>query len=94
MTEAKDFCLEAARLVSSDRAKQHGDKRQNHDNIAALWNAWLTIRREPGAVLSARDVTVMMALLKIARMETGSINSDDYVDSLGYLALAGELSAE
>ena len=35
----------------------------------------------------------MMELLKIARRLTGTFNLDDYVDSVGYAAIAGELAA-
>jgi hypothetical protein len=91
---AEDILRRAADLVSGDRATTHGDKRQNHDNIASLWTAYLGIRRDPAAPLRGRDVANMMGLLKIARGETGSFNLDDSVDGAAYLAIAGQLDAE
>lgn len=92
--KASDICRQAAELVSGDRARTHGDKRKNHQNIAALWTAYLSIRREPGAPLSASDAATMMALVKIARMETGDHNPDDAVDGAGYIGIRGELDAQ
>lgn len=92
--KAHEIAARAAELVGGDRDRQHGDKRQNHQNIAALWNSFLSIRREPAASLNARDVAIMMCLLKIARMETGSFNLDDAIDAVGYISIAGSLDAE
>jgi len=36
----------------------------------------------------------MMALLKIARMELGTYNPDDYFDGVGYVAIAGEIASK
>lgn len=88
---ATDICARAAELVGGHRDRQHGAKRQNFANIAALWNAWLAIRIDPAEPLDAHDVGVMMALLKAARTQSGEPNVDDYVDGAGYLACAGEV---
>lgn len=90
--QASEMLLQVAQLVGADRAAQHGDKRQNHENIAALWNAYLAIRREPGAPLTAADVAHMMVLLKVARTQLGAHNPDDHCDMAGYAAIAGEVS--
>lgn len=45
-----------------------------------------------GKCIKPADVCVMMALLKIARIQTGRYKADSYVDACGYLALAGEIS--
>jgi len=88
---AADLLTAAAGLVSGDRADQHGDMLLNHQNIAALWNAWLCIRREPGAPLTAADVAMMMALMKVARTQSGDANDDDLTDAAGYLAVASQV---
>lgn len=90
---ASDLLTETAALVSGDRHAQHGDKRENHQNIARLWNAYLGWRLPEGAALTPQDVALMMALLKIARTKTGAHNIDDYRDGCGYLAIAGELAS-
>lgn len=84
----------AAALVGGDRAATHGPKRENHGKIAALWNAYLAIRREPASPLGPADVARMMALLKIARSELGRHNGDDAVDAAAYCAIAGEIDDE
>lgn len=43
--------------------------------------------------LSPEDVGLMMALFKIARIQTGSFKEDSFVDACGYLACAGEIAA-
>lgn len=93
MAPADHLIKSAADLVANDRANTHGDKRQNHKNIAALWNAYLSIRRDPAAPLNEIDVALMMAQLKIARTQLGAHNPDDYVDLVGYAAIAGELAS-
>lgn len=90
--KASEILSDVAALVSGDREASHGDKRQNHQNIAALWNAFLAIRREPAAPLNEVDAALLMALLKIARTQTGAHNIDDYRDGCGYIAIAGELA--
>jgi hypothetical protein len=87
---AVDLIEKAGDLVGGDRAKQHGDKHRNFANIAALWNAYLQPKQ--GALISATDVGYMMALLKIARAQSGAINDDDAIDAIGYIACAGEIA--
>lgn len=91
---AEQIANHAASLVGGDRQKSHGDKVHNHLNIAILWNAYLTIRREPGSPLQPVDVAHMMALLKISRTQLGAHNADDWVDMCGYAAVAGEIASK
>lgn len=83
---ASAICMEAANLVGGDRARTHGDKLENHDNIADLWTAYL------GVEISALQAAMMLALLKVARTKTGSHNPDNYVDLAGYAGCAGEIA--
>lgn len=87
---AVDLIEKAGGLVGGDRATQHGDKHRNFANIAALWNAYLQPKQ--GAVIDAADVGYMMALLKIARTQSGALNDDDAIDAIGYIACAGEIA--
>lgn len=88
--KASDITQKATDLVGGDRGRTHGDKRENHQNIAALWNAYLGHRLVGG--LTPLDAALMMALLKIARTKCGSHNPDDYVDLAGYAGVAGEIA--
>ena len=93
--KASELAAKAAELVGGDRASQHGDKVQNHQCIADVWNGYLKARRTAGKPdeLTAEDVANLMECLKIARRQTGGFNPDDYVDGAGYAACAGEIRA-
>lgn len=88
---AIDLINKAGELVGGDRAATHGDKHRNFAIIASYWNAHITAKN--GAALTAEDVGYMMALLKIARTHTGSMNDDDPIDGIGYIACAGEIAS-
>lgn len=77
----------AITLISEDRNHVHGDYAVNHANIASLWSAYKNIE------ITAKDVALMMALLKIARTKTGEFNQDDFIDACGYLGIAGDLAS-
>lgn len=90
--KATDICRQAAALVDGDRNKTHGDKAVNFKNIATMWTAYLSIRRDPKAPLTGQDVGYMNSLQKMARTQTGQYNPDDDIDGTGYFACAGELA--
>lgn len=90
---AEQIASRAAELVNGDRERTHGDKQTNFDNIACLWSAWFQINEERCTELTGSDVAKLMALLKIARMQSGEYSTDDFIDCAGYAAIAGELSA-
>lgn len=91
---AHDILTRAAALVGGDRERTHGSKRDNFENIAALWNAYLAIRREPYDPLDAADVGHLFVLMKIARTQLGAFNIDDYTDAAGYSGCAGEVARQ
>ena len=80
-----DILRQAADLIDGNRATTHGDMAITQRNIAALWSAYL------GREVTAIQVAMMMALLKIARTKTGAANEDDPRDAAGYLAIYQEL---
>jgi len=90
---AGEVAEKAAKLVAGDRENTHGNKARNFTNIVTLWNAYLAIRTEPAAPLSALDHAHMMVLLKIARTQLGAANIDDHIDMTGYAACAGEIAS-
>lgn len=71
-----------------ERQRTHGHPVMSHNNIAAYWNAYLGNRGDPDEALEAWEVALMMALLKIARTQSGEFNRDDLIDLCGYSALA------
>lgn len=92
--EAPQIAARAAELVGGDRAKSHGDKTENHEKIAAVWNGILMAAGKWSAPLTALDVANMMEGMKIARRYSGSFNVDDYVDGAGYAAVAGDIAGK
>lgn len=76
-------CLRAAeRIVCNDRESTYGSPENNFSLIAELWTVYT------GKKLTAKDVAIMMALLKIARIKTGKFKADNYIDLAGYAACA------
>ena len=83
--KAVEVLAEATQLISGDRARTHGPMRENHDNIAALWSAYL------GVPISRSQAAIMMTLLKVARTKLGEWNDDDATDGAAYFAIAAEI---
>ena len=79
-------------MITKDRQIQHGDAKENLDIIAGYWNEYLRSKYDVPPVLNGKNVSIMMTLLKIGRISTPSAshNEDNYVDAVGYLAIAGE----
>jgi hypothetical protein len=75
------IATEAAQLVQEDRQADYGTPQENLGRIAGLWAAYL------GCKVTAEDVSVMMALVKIGRMK-GRYKRDNTVDGVAYLLLA------
>ena len=78
--------LEAAiKCVCGERQDQYGTPEDNFGTIANLWTAYL------GYPVSAVDVAMMISLLKIARIKTGTATEDSFVDLAGYAACGAEI---
>lgn len=87
-TTRKKILNEAERCVCTDREQQYGAIENNFSLIARLWREYLDTSKP----ITAHDVAIMMALLKIARIATGTSKEDSYVDACGYIACAGEVA--
>jgi hypothetical protein len=77
---------EAANIIYGDREKTYGHPSKNLECIADLWHTYL-INKGDSTRINAKDVAVMMALLKIARLANNPNHHDSLVDGVGYLAL-------
>ena len=88
MIKIKENLKTALKLLEGKREHEYGNKKENHENIANLWSAYLDHN------VSAHDVAILMLLLKIARAKIGNPSVDTYIDMVGYSAIAGELSNE
>jgi hypothetical protein len=76
----------AIKCVCGNREEDYGSPENNFQCCADLWNIYLG-----SDIVSAHDVSVMMALLKIARIASGKTKNDSYIDAAGYLACAAEI---
>lgn len=93
--------LEAARTcVCGEREQDYGSPEDNFETIGLLWGTYLRAAHPelayviaPNSV-TANDVAMMMALLKIARIATGKGTADSFVDLAGYAACGGEISTK
>ena len=72
---------EAKDIIYGDREKTYGKPSKNLETIAVFWGEYI------GTKLSAKDVAVMMVLLKAARLRNDITHRDSVVDICGYAAL-------
>ena len=72
---------EAKDIIYGDREKTYGKPSKNLETIAVFWSEYI------GTKLSAKDVAVMMVLLKAARLRNDLTHRDSVVDICGYAAL-------
>ena len=95
----------AKKCVCGQRVQDYGKPEHNFQTIADFWNDYLDAAHpelnlksvaecvEVPAIITSKDVAVMMGLLKVARIATGS-NPDSFVDLAGYAACAGEIATQ
>ena len=85
MTVREKILNEARECVSGQRQLDYGTPEDNFSIIANLWSAYT------GSSISALDVAMMMALLKIGRIKNGGGSGDSFVDLAGYAACGAEI---
>lgn len=78
-------------IINGERQDAYGNPEDNFSTIARLWTDYLDGKYKTGMVLSRVDVALMMTLLKIARLSTGTAKSDSYADAAGYIGLASDM---
>lgn len=75
-------------MVCGHRESDYGSPENNFKIIADLWTAYKNIE------FTAKDVSMMMALLKIARIKSDNATEDSFIDLAGYAACGGEIVTE
>ena len=85
--KSNDLLKETIKVITGPRAKDYGDKHDNHVNISELWSSYLDLR------ISPHDVAICMALVKIARLKHRR-TKDCYIDIAGYAAIAAEIESK
>lgn len=94
-----DALQTAIKLTTGDRDKTYGSPVENMGTTAELFEGYFRARgwvvdHEVGQV-TAEDVAVILALLKLGRVATGlnhnlPPHADNYIDGACYTAIAGE----
>ena len=80
----------ANECVNGQRQQDYGNPEDNFQCIADLWTTYMGGQ----AVFTSMDVAMMMALLKVARIASGTGTDDSFVDLAGYAACAAELASK
>lgn len=92
-TVASTLMAKANHTITKSRPGLHGSAEMSFQMIADMWTVYVrhaTIARNGDSKITAVDVSQMMSLLKKARAMYGDVmNDDNFVDDLGYTALAG-----
>lgn len=99
---SKRETLEKAIAATADRGINYGRPEDNFDRIAQLWTVHLRNRYAGGyggdttistPIITPDDVSMMMALMKIARLQNDPTHLDSWVDLAGYAACGAEIKA-
>jgi hypothetical protein len=83
----------AAERACEKHEQDYGSPAYNFANIARLWEQYLSAVHHVVVTITVKDVAMMMALLKIARIAVSNTPAS-FVDLAGYAACAGEICTE
>ncbi len=83
--------LEAAIKAVADRGLNYGKPEDNFNRIAARWQVHILNRYNIKLPLDAGDVAMMMADMKLARLENQPDHNDSWIDLAGYAACGADL---
>lgn len=81
----------AEKCVCGDREQDYGTPENNLQTIANLWMDYFSGKGEP-VDISPTDVAMMLSLLKIARVASGKVKADNFIDLAGYAACGAEIA--
>lgn len=81
---------DAEACVCRDRESSYGSPSRNFKVAANMLADYISGKREP-LDIEPKDVAAMMCIIKLARISTGSIKADNWIDLAGYAAIGGEL---
>ncbi len=87
LQDAFDGLYDEVSSTLQSRLEDYGDSRSTHESIAAMWTVIL------GHPVTARDVALCMAAMKLVRYTRTPAHRDSIVDLVGYAAIAAFLSA-
>ena len=96
----EEILQKAKECVCGQRGQDYGKAENNFETIGLMWGVYLNAAHPeytktfPINLIKAKDVAVMMALLKIARIATGTGTEDSFIDLAGYAACGGEIASD
>jgi hypothetical protein len=88
VTDRREILDTAASLIGGERQQDYGTPAENFSRIGNLWAEVL------GVPVTAVQVALCMAQVKVARLINSPDHLDSWVDGAGYLALGGEIATE
>ena len=88
-----NILIEALGLTTGDRHHSYGPPTKNFSVTAALWGEYLEAKQHPFPITTV-DVSVLMQLLKIARLAESPLKRDHMVDIAGYAACGAQCQDE
>jgi hypothetical protein len=89
--QSRKFLLEEAQRRAC--SEQYG-KSANLDSALGVYSRFLREYLDTDAPITPHDAAIACALQEIAHIQTGTRQTNNYVNALVYLAMAGELSRE
>ena len=92
-------CLKKAdECVNGKREQDYGSPENNFSAIGLFWSVYMRNAHPELNMainhITAIDVAMMMALLKVARISTGTATEDSFVDLAGYAACGCEIATD
>ena len=78
--DRKEALEEAEKIVCDGREEDYGGPEQSFQRIADYWSTYLEIEIKP------YQVAAMMAMLKLARLQTNPKHKDSIIDAIGYFS--------
>lgn len=93
-TRREEIIKEVSNCVLRDRQSSYGDAEDNFQDIAFRWNNYLSRRFQLplNVTITAQDVAIMMADLKITRAASNPDHLDNLIDGAGYFVCAGGIA--
>jgi len=93
MTLSKQDILADADAIIKERETQYGDPRESLTAIGDVWTALLRNKLAPGERVTASEVALLMAGLKLVR-ESNAHKHDSLLDAIAYITLVSRLEEE
>jgi hypothetical protein len=90
LSEKPDILNEAYQTINGDRLDSYGKPEDSFQIISEFWSTYIRHKFGIEIILDPLDIGHLMSLFKHARMLGQKPNRDNYVDAVGYLAIAAD----